>query len=221
MNYLGLDLTKSPLKATAGAVVDESLHLVAWGLMGPDEQILSFVEEHHPQVVAIDAPLSLPLGLCCLEESCPCRPLREGKGRECERQLSRLGISSYYTTKRSIIKEMVYRGLKIAKKLSERRWPFIEVYPYGSKVRLFGKLPPKTTCQGRALLQGHLQRCGIQISFGGEKLLSHDLLDALVATYTGYLYARGETEALGDPQEGLLHLPRLSLVPQACGCYND
>ncbi len=194
---------------------------MACGLLGPDEDILSFVEEHQPHVVAIDAPLSLPLGLCCLEEGCPCCPLGEGQGRECERQLSRLGIGSYYTTKRSIIKEMVYRGLKVAKELSERGWPFVEVYPYGSKIRLFGRLPRKTTRQGRAMLQGHLRRCGLQIPPPEEKLLSHDILDALVAAYTGYLYARGETGALGDPQEGLLHLPRLSLAPQVCRCYND
>ncbi len=49
MNYLGLDLTSSSFKATAGAVVNENLHLVAWGFMGPDEQILSFVGEITPK----------------------------------------------------------------------------------------------------------------------------------------------------------------------------
>ena len=32
-------------------------------------------------------------------------------------------------------------------------------------------------------------------------------LDALLAAYTGVLYIKGQTEALGDPTEGLLHIP--------------
>ena len=95
MNFIGIDLTISPQKKTACAVLDAELRLQDRVLLGSDEGIAAFVEAHRPALVAIDAPLSLPLGLCCLEETCPCKPVSPRKGRECERELSTLGIGCY------------------------------------------------------------------------------------------------------------------------------
>ncbi|MFQ6057319.1 MAG: DUF429 domain-containing protein [Anaerolineae bacterium] len=207
IHAIGVDLTTSPKRPTAGVVLDEGGCFVAQGLYKEDDEILAFALEHRPALVAVDAPLSLPLGLCCLEETCPCRPLSAGQGRACERELSRLGMGCYYTTKRSIIKGMVYRALRLKDALTREGLAFIEVYPYASKVRLFGRLPPKTTVAGRRILQAQLSCLIPHISPPNQHLLSHDLLDALVAAYTGWLYLQGQTEALGDPREGLLHIP--------------
>ena len=38
--------------------------------------------------------------------------------------------------------------------------------------------------------------------------LGHDQLDAIVAAYTAYLYACGLAEGVGDPDEGLIWVPR-------------
>ena len=89
---IGLDLTSSPEKATAFAVLTKEMDIVAEGLVTDDEEIIALAEEQRPALVAIDAPLGLPLGLCCLEESCPCRPVSPRKGRQCERELSALCI---------------------------------------------------------------------------------------------------------------------------------
>jgi predicted nuclease with RNAse H fold len=207
MNFIGIDLTTSHKKKTACAVLDAELHLQDRMLLGSDEEIMAFVEAHRPALVAIDAPLGLPLGLCCLEETCSCQPVSPRKGRQCERQLSALGIGCYYTTKRSIIKGMVYRGIRLKAELDKRRHTVIEIYPYASKFRLFGPLPRKTTVAGRRALQALLQRLIPSVPSPQGDLLSHDALDALLATYTGFLYDCGETEALGDPSEGLLHIP--------------
>lgn len=207
MNFIGIDLTTSPGKETTGAVLDAELYLRDRALLGSDEEIVAFVEAHRPALVAIDAPLSLPLGLCCLEETCPCQPVSPRKGRQCERELSALGLGCYYTTKRSIIKGMVYRGIRLKAELQRRGFTVIEVYPYASRVRLFGPLPKKTTVAGRRVLQEGLRRLIPAMPSPQENLLSHDTLDALLAAYTGSLYACGETDALGDPSEGLLHIP--------------
>jgi predicted nuclease with RNAse H fold len=207
MNFIGMDLTTSPKKKTACAVLDAELRLQDRVLLGGDEDIAAFVEAHRPVLVAIDAPLNLPLGLCCLEETCSCQPLSSRKGRQCERELSALGIGCYYTTKRSIIKGMVYRGIRLKADLERRGHSVIEIYPYASKVRLFGPLPRKTTVAGRQALQALLQRLIPSVPSPQEDLLSHDALDALLAAYTGFLYDCGRTEALGDPSEGLLHIP--------------
>jgi predicted nuclease with RNAse H fold len=207
MRVIGLDLTGSPEKATAYAVLTKELDIVAEGLVGDDEEIIALAEEQHSALVAIDAPLNLPLGLCCLEESCACRPVSSRKGRQCERELSALGIGCYYTTKRSIIKGMVYRAIALKEKLEGRDLAIIEIYPYASRVRLFGKLPRKMTVAGRRTLQERLRRLIPAIPSSQESFLSHDALDALLAAYTGVLYTKGQTEALGDPVEGLLHIP--------------
>jgi len=207
MNFIGMDLTTSPRKKTACAVLDADPRLQNRVLLGSDKEIAAFVEAHRPALVAIDAPLSMPLGLCCLEATCSCQPVSPRKGRQCERELSALGIGCYYTTKRSIIKGMVCRGIRLKAELEKQRHTVIEIYPYASKVRLFGSLPKKTTVAGRQALQALLQCFIPSVPSPQEDLLSHDALDALLAAYTGFLYDCDRTEALGDPSEGLLHIP--------------
>jgi len=41
------------------------------GFLNEDNDIIALADFYSPEVIAIDAPLSLPLGLCCLEEDCP------------------------------------------------------------------------------------------------------------------------------------------------------
>jgi len=207
MNFVGIDLTTSPKKNTACAVLDAELRLQDRVSLGSDKEIAAFVEAHCPALVAIDAPLSLPLGFCCLEETCSCQPFSPCKGRQCERELSALGIGCYYTTKRSIIKGMVCRGIRLKAGLEKQGHTVIEIYPYASKLRLFGPLPKKTTVAGRRALQEGLQRLFLSVPSPQENLLSHDALDAILAAYTGFLYNCDRTEALGDPSEGLLHIP--------------
>jgi predicted nuclease with RNAse H fold len=207
MRVIGLDLTSSPEKATAYAVLTKEMDIVAEGFVTGDEEIIALAEEQRPTLLAVDAPLSLPLGLCCLEESCPCRPVSPRKGRQCERELSALGIGCYYTTKRSIIKRMVYRAITLRERLEGQGFAIIEVYPYASKVRLFGRLPRKTTVAGRRALQESLRHLIPAVLSPQESLVSHDALDALLAAYTGVLYLKSQTRALGNPAEGLLHIP--------------
>lgn len=207
MNFIGIDLTTSPRKQTACAVLDADLHLQDQVLLDSNEKIMALAEAYRPALVAIDAPLNLPLGLCCLEETCSCQPVSPRKGRQCERELSALGIGCYYTTKRSIIKGMVCRGIRLKADLERRGHTVIEIYPYASRLRLFGRLPKKTTVAGRRALQEGLQRFIPSVLSPQEALLSHDALDALLAAYTGFLYDHGETKALGNPAEGLLHIP--------------
>ncbi len=107
LRFTGIDLTSSPQRPSAFAVLAENLSIVALELPSTDSEIISAVQRFSPSLVAIDAPVGLPAGLCCLEESCSCHPVAKAKGRLCERELAKLGIPSYFTTKRSIIKNMV------------------------------------------------------------------------------------------------------------------
>ncbi len=65
--------------------------------------------------------------------------------------LSRCRIPCYYTTKRSIIKDMVYRAIALKDEITARGYQVIEVYPYAAKVRLLGRhIPKKITPEGIA-----------------------------------------------------------------------
>jgi len=205
--FIGVDLTSAAKKPTACVALDWELHLTMFDFLLSDGQIIGAIERYHPSIVAIDAPLSLPNGLCCLEESCPCQSLSSAKGRVCERELSRCGIPCYYTTKKSIIKDMVYRAIALKDEITARGYQVIEVYPYAAKVRLLGRhIPKKITPEGITFLRERLADL-LPNQIPNLERFNHDLCDALLAAYTAYLYAGGETEIIGDPEEGAISIP--------------
>jgi hypothetical protein len=207
-DFIGIDLTSSPKKSSACIGLDKELNLIFTGFLKTDADIAALVSSQPSScLVAIDAPLTLPKGLCCLEESCSCQPESSRKGRGCERELARLGIPCYFTTKKSIIKPMVYRGIEIREGLERRGYQVIEVYPYASKARLWGRpIPKKTTSEGIAFLKDHIASFLPCLSPYIDRF-NHDLCDALVAAYTAYLYHLGETEGIGDSEEGAIYIP--------------
>jgi len=205
--FIGIDLTSSPKRPTACVGLDDKLHLIFDDLISGDADILDSIASYRPRIVALDAPLGLPKGLCCLEESCSCQPLAPAKGRACERELSRRGIPSYYTTKRSIIKNMVYRAISLKREIDARGCEVIEVYPYATKVALFGRsIPSKSKPSGISFLRQRLAQLMPQLTAYLPRF-NHDLCDALIAAYNAYLYARGEAEAVGDWEEGAICVP--------------
>ena len=213
---VGIDLTSSESKSTACAVLDSSGALMALTKLLTDTEIIEFVREHRPAVVAIDSPLGLPRGMDCLEEAHDCESVHSFKGRQCERELMSAGIPLYFTTKRSIIKRMVYRAIALAERLRSCDGTeaatispdVIEVYPYASKVALLGrKIPRKTTPQGLAFLTGALTALVPGLARTDVEL-DHDLLDAVTAAHTAHLYRNGQTMSFGIEEEARIHAPR-------------
>ncbi len=212
VGFLGIDLTSVEAKPSACLGLDRELHLIYSGFLHQDSDILGVVSRYGFEVVAIDAPITLPAGLCCLEEGCSCQPTAGVKGRSCERELARLGIPCYFTTKKSIIKAMVYRGISLKTELQSMGCEVIEVYPYASKVRLWGKpIPPKSKPIGLAFLKQHISHLLPNIA-GHVDGFNHDMCDAAIAAYTAHLYYHGKTELCGDPEEGAICLPFLDTV---------
>lgn len=208
--FLGIDLTSTEAKPSACLGLDSKAQLVYLGFLTRNRDIVALMNFYSPQVIAIDAPLSLPLGLCCLEESCPCKPKFPRKNRQCDQELRQRGIPCYPTSKKTFCKDLIYRGIELKTSIGcevKQAEQVIEVYPFASKVRLFGKtIPRKTTKQGMSFLKGKL----------GEILPSlrpyldmfdHDLCDAAVAAYTALLYHQNRVAALGNNEEGLIFIP--------------
>lgn len=206
----GIDLTSAETKPSACLGLDGKLQLVYLGFLTRDSDIIDITDFYSPKVIAIDAPLSLPLGLCCLERNCPCQPKFAREKRQCDQELRQQGIPCYPTTKRTFIKPLIYRGIRLKNKLCQKGFEVIEVYPYGSKVRLFGKaMPRKTTPQGIAFLKEHLRSLLPSLNPYLD-ILNHDACDAAIATYTAFLHCQNMADAVGNVEEGLIFLPHSS-----------
>jgi predicted nuclease with RNAse H fold len=204
--FIGLDLTSSSQKPSACIGLGIQLDLAFAGYVGTNADLVALFASQSPHIIAIDAPLGLPKGLCCLEESCSCSP-EQGSGRQCERELAKLGVSCYFTTKKSIIKDMVYRAIRLRRDLESRGCDVIEVYPYASKVRLWARpIPRKSVPNGLAFLQKKLVGLIPSLSPYVHDF-SHDLCDAAIAAHTAHLYYRKEALLLGNPAEGAIVLP--------------
>ncbi len=107
---------------------------------------------------------------------------------------------------------MVYRGIRLKTELEAMGYEVIEVYPYASKVRLFGKnIPKKTTPAGLAFLKQRICQLLPDITAYIDGV-NHDMCDAAIAAYTAYLCSRGKTELCGEAEEGAIYLPFLDRV---------
>lgn len=210
MSVLGVDLRASRKKPSSVAILDSHSHLTELDSFYEDNGLMKLVDDLRPDLVAIGAPLNLPSGFCCLDQSCDCRfSVPDRKGRLLELELAKMGISCFYTNKGSIIRELIYRGILISKNLRGAGYNVIEVYPHASKMLLFGdKVPPKNSAASISYTIGHLT----PLVSGMEKHaddLDRNSCDAIINAYTGQLHAQSNTDVLGDPEEGTLVLPKL------------
>ena len=206
---LGIDLSGSCKKASPYALLDGDATLRCLASFKAHDELLPAVEEHRPDLIAIDAPLFLPLGLDCLEEDCACASANGRKGRVAEQELAGKGIGCFFTTKQSIIRNLIYRAMELGGDLARRGYPVIEVYPYATKVLLFGdEVPAKANPTSLPFLKEKL--AGL---IGGldphVNDLNHDRCDALLTAYTGYLHLMDRTDNVGLGKEGFISVPKL------------
>jgi predicted nuclease with RNAse H fold len=175
-----------------------------------DEEILAFVTEAGPRAtVAINAPLGLPRGRCCLADDCGCRYDPGTRSRQIERELLRMRIPTLAT---ALIKVLARRGIALAAALRAVGWEPLEVYPYAT-LRLLG-LPTagKRTLLGRRRIQQALQPLVRGLDHPDA---SEHQLDAVVCAYTAHLWRRGLTRTVGAPDEGLMTIPDIGGVVAA------
>ncbi len=210
MSVLGVDLRASRKKPSSIAILDPQSHLTELGSFYEDDELIKLVDDISPALVAIGAPLNLPSGFCCLDQTCECHFSVPGrKGRLLELELAKMGISCFYTNKGSIISELIYRGILLSKTLRDAGHSVIEVYPHATKMLLFGdKVPPKNSAISVSYMIGHLTPLVSGMEEHADDL-DRNTCDAIINAYTGQLHAQSNTDVLGDPEEGILVLPKL------------
>jgi predicted nuclease with RNAse H fold len=210
MTLFGVTLRISPSHPSSLAVLDHQSHLVHLGLFQTNGELLQMAGACQPTLIAIGSPLCLPAGLPDLEPAPhPPGTPPEYRGRQLERELGSLGIPCFFTGRGSVIRELIYRGIGLKGELQLRGYEVIEVYPPATKVILFGEQALlRKGSRSLAYLKEQLSAriAGLKDYRGN---LNKNNSDALLNAYTALLHLREGTDLLGDPQEGLLIIPKL------------
>jgi len=128
--YAGIDLAALPANPTGLAAFDGRTYFCQTSRS--DREILDFIMEHQPKVIAIDAPLTLPRGRCCFDDSC----CVTRKIRECDRSLIKMGFR-VFPPGFSFMKQLTLRGKALREKLELDGFRVIEAHPRTSK-RILG-----------------------------------------------------------------------------------
>jgi predicted nuclease with RNAse H fold len=193
MNYVGIDLAGSDKNKTGFCVLDEKLEAKTW-ICFKDEEILKSVEEIKPKIVAIDAPLALPLGRKSIEKR------NNIHFRECDKELLKMRIKFFPITL-GPMRMLTKRGIKLRKILEKKGFEVIETFPGAAQDIL--KIPRKSA--GSKKLLGGLKCRGIKIL---KKSVTDDELDAITCALVAKMYDEKNYIALGNKKEILLILPK-------------
>jgi uncharacterized protein len=193
---VGLDLAGSVQRPTGICFLEGNQAKVS--VLYTDEEILRAIGED-VRSVAIDAPLSLPQGRCCLRNDCDCY----GKAhfRLCDLELRKMKIKFFPVTL-GPMRQLTARGMALKDKLEARGLRVFETYP-GAAQDIWG-IPRQKDLKG--LRQG-LQRFKVRGNWLGAKV-TKDELDALTCALVAREELRGRAFPIGDPDEGLMILPR-------------
>ncbi|WP_424358666.1 DUF429 domain-containing protein [Methanocella sp. MCL-LM] len=176
ISYAGIDLAALPKNQTGACVLSNGEYRCA--TLRSDEDILQFIRDAKPAVIAIDAPLTLPRGRCCFDDAC----CGTRKIRECDRMLISRG-HRVFPPGFSFMKQLTLRGVALRKILEAEGYRLIEVHPRTS-IRILG-----TT-----------------VDFGASPKTEHER-DACAAAIVAKLYDEGQAEELGD-DEGVIVIPK-------------
>ncbi|MCI4358798.1 MAG: DUF429 domain-containing protein [Thermoplasmata archaeon] len=201
---VGIDLAGSPARATGYSMMTHTGTITA-AILSDDQSIRKAVARDRPDLVVIDAPLSLPIGRATMED-------RTGPHfRECDRELRKLGIRFFPLTL-GPMRMLTIRGMGLRSALENDGFRVIEGYPGGSQDRL--GIPRKGA--GTSKLQRALLGRGLA-GVLRRRSLSHDELDAVTIAWTGYQYLNGHGIVIGDPAEGLMLLPEYRVAADLSG----
>ncbi|MBI5966775.1 MAG: DUF429 domain-containing protein [Deltaproteobacteria bacterium] len=195
---VGIDLAGSDQRPTGFCLLEGNQAQVF--VLYTDEEILKAIEDD-VLAVAIDAPLSLPKGRCCLRDDCDC----SGKVhfRVCDLELRKMGIKFFPITL-GPMRKLTLRGITLKHKLEVRGLRVFETYP-GAAQDLW-EIPRQKNLKG--LQQGltHFKLRGNWL----DRKVTKDELDALTCALVAREELKGKAISIGDPEEGLMILPRFT-----------
>ncbi len=184
---VGIDLAGSPRRPT-GVCLLRGLKAHTY-IAFSDEDILHAVQRAQPDLIPVDAPLSLPKGRRTIHD-------RSGEHfRKCDRELLRRGFRFFPVTL-GPMRMLTERGLALRAKLRAMGYRVIECYP-GAAQDVWGI--PRQHENRKGLLAG-LHKLGVN---GLATAATGDELDAATAALVGRWFLLDHGELLGG-QNGIL-----------------
>lgn len=197
MNFAGIDLAGSVGRPTGACIINQRLRVRCF-VLHSDDEILGLVRQSGSRVVAIDAPLGLPIGRHCLGEHC--------RGREhfraCDVALRRMGIRFFPITL-GPMRALTQRGMNLRNKLKNRHVDAVETYP-GAAQDIWGISRKQ---HGLKRLQTSLKELGCSGDIVTRQLTG-DELDAVTCALIAKAYSERNYLAIGNPSEVMMILPR-------------
>lgn len=197
---VGIDLTSSEKKPSGWARLHSGL--VETKRLRSDQEIIEQTIQYNPHVISIDAPLTLPRGRLTVFDDDPGRQ-EFGITRLCERLLLKRGIRSYPPLIKSMQK-LTLRGKMLSSHFKQLGYTIIETFPGGCQDIL--GLPRKQ--KGLEELITGISQLGLRGEYLKTKI-SHDEADAITAALAGVFFLGDQYESIGDPEEGIIVIPRL------------
>ena len=190
---VGIDLAGSPRRPTGVCILKGTKAYAHVALT--DDEILKTIYQAKPDIVPIDAPLSLPKGRRTIHD-------RTGEHlRECDRELQRRKIRFFPITL-GPMRMLAERGLALKATIETMGYQVVECYP-GAAQDIWDI--PRQHHDLKRLLKG-LKKLGVR---GLTTKMTGDELDAVSAALSGRLYLQGKGEMLGG-ENGIL-VPRTLL----------
>lgn len=157
-----------------------------------DRLLVEWIEARRPEVVAIDAPLSLPHSVGCTVPGCARCAL--GSAEYLERDVDRAARRHGGGMPTVMLAAIAFRGIYLARILRARGYEVIETYP-AAAFRSFGA--------GRDLDQ---RRAVLERRLGPLPTMTGDELDATCASLAASHYAKGTAPAI-EGADGAIWLP--------------
>jgi uncharacterized protein YprB with RNaseH-like and TPR domain/predicted nuclease with RNAse H fold/dephospho-CoA kinase len=204
LRVLGIDLVAAQTKGSGWALLEDGRAIT--GVLRSDVEIMELVARTRPELVSIDAPLSMPEGRLEVEDSDPGRE-RYGIIRTCEKVLFRRGVRVYPALIRSM-QGLTKRGMLLAAALRRTGVPVIESFPGAAQDIL--QIPRKR--EGLDLVKQGLADFGIKGDFL-KGAVTHDEVDAVTCALVGLFFWCGRYEAIGNKKEDYLIVPDLDVSP--------
>lgn len=198
MTIVGIDLAGSP-KRNTGVCILRGRTITKWATVFSDDEILTFVQNAEPDLIAIDAPLNLPPGRKTMDD-------RNGEHfRPCDRELLKRGIRFFPITL-GPMRALTLRGISLKRRFRRKGFDIVEIYP-GAAQDIWGISRKQ---YGLTRLRKGMQRLGI---LGLDRRMNGDELDAVSGAIVGRMFLKGKAEVIGDFKHGAIVLPSHSRQP--------
>jgi len=139
----------------------------------------------HPNIVAIDAPFSLP---------------KKGILRIADREMIRRGYRVFPPCLPTM-KLLTLRAIKLNKLMVKKGYKTIEVHPTSTRKAL------NMSLKDWRKIQTTLETIGLEGDLKLRTLKSHEI-GAATAALTAYLHMKNQAEAIGDREGGYIIIPK-------------